>query len=82
MLAHSVSVMVVQAAAADLSLPLDAGRAHEALGAVQDEGRQALTDLARLLGLLRHVSWPPTGRSVSAYGENLTAADTDPGEPD
>ncbi len=52
-IAHGVTVMVVQAGAADQVIERDPARAREALVAVQDAGRQALTDLRRLLGLMR-----------------------------
>jgi signal transduction histidine kinase len=51
--AHSVSVMVVQAGAAQEVLGADPGRAREPLRSVQDTGRQALVELRRLLGVLR-----------------------------
>ncbi len=51
--AHSVSVMVVQAGAAERLLDQDRPRAVSALVSVQDTGRQALTELRRLLGVLR-----------------------------
>ncbi len=51
--AHSVSVMVVQAGAAEEVLAADPGRAREPLRSVQDMGRQALVELRRLLGMLR-----------------------------
>jgi signal transduction histidine kinase len=51
--AHSVSVMVVQAGAAEEVLGADPGRAREPLRSVQDTGRQALVELRRLLGVLR-----------------------------
>ncbi len=53
MVAHSVSVMVVQAGAAEAVLRGDPGRALEPLRAVQETGRQALVELSRLVGLLR-----------------------------
>jgi signal transduction histidine kinase len=51
--AHAVSIMVVQAAAADEMLERDPARAHSALRAVQDAGRSAVTEMARMLDLLR-----------------------------
>jgi signal transduction histidine kinase len=51
--AHSVSVMVVQTAAAQRMLEVDHDRASRSLDAVQDTGRQALAELRRLLGVLR-----------------------------
>ena len=51
--AHSLSVMVVQAEAAEAMLEVDPERAHRPLAAVQDTGRAALTDLRRMLGALR-----------------------------
>jgi signal transduction histidine kinase len=52
-IAHSVSVMVVQAAAAEEVLRKAPERALEPIRAVQDTGRQALAEMARLLGMLR-----------------------------
>ncbi len=51
--AHSVSVMVVQAQAADRVLEGDEPAARELLGSIETTGRQALAELRRLLGLLR-----------------------------
>ena len=51
--AHSVSVMVVQAQAADRVLEGEQPAARELLGSIETTGRQALTELRRLLGLLR-----------------------------
>jgi signal transduction histidine kinase len=52
-IAHSVSVMVVQAGAARTLLIDDTAAAREALLAVERSGRQALEEVRRLLGILR-----------------------------
>jgi signal transduction histidine kinase len=52
-LAHSVSVMVVQAQAAQRVLEGEQASARESLGAIEATGRDALDELRRLLGLLR-----------------------------
>ena len=51
--AHHVSVMVVQADGARYALRADPGRAEAALDAISGTGRQALTEMRRLLGVLR-----------------------------
>ena len=51
--AHSVSVMTVQAGAARMLLGTDSQRAVAPLLAVEETGRQALTELRLLLGILR-----------------------------
>jgi signal transduction histidine kinase len=52
-LAHSVSVMVVQAEAAEEMLDRDPTRSRPALQTIQRTGRDALVDLRRTLGMLR-----------------------------
>ncbi len=52
-IAHSVSVMTVQAGAARLLLDEDPSRARASLLAVEETGRQALAEMRRLLGILR-----------------------------
>lgn len=52
-LAHSVSVMTVQAGAAEEMLRVDPARALEPVRAVQETGRQALVEMKRLVGMLR-----------------------------
>jgi signal transduction histidine kinase len=51
--AHDVSVMLVQAAAAKRTVPVDPERARAAIAAVEETGREALGELRRLLGVLR-----------------------------
>jgi signal transduction histidine kinase len=50
--AHNVSVMVVQAAAARRMIDQDPAKAHEALGSVEQTGRAALKELRRMVGML------------------------------
>jgi len=52
-IAHSVSVMTIQAGAARLLLDEDPERAREPLVAVEETGHQALQEMRRLLGILR-----------------------------
>ncbi|MGD0167655.1 MAG: sensor histidine kinase [Gaiellaceae bacterium] len=52
-IAHSVSVMVVQAAAAGDVFERQPERAREALRSIEESGRSALTELRRLLGVVR-----------------------------
>jgi signal transduction histidine kinase len=51
--AHSVSVMVVQAGAARRVIDYDHERAAGAFGAIESTGRDALAEMRRLLGMLR-----------------------------
>jgi signal transduction histidine kinase len=51
--AHNVSVMVVQADGASYALGSDPDRARQALAAISATGRQALTEMRRMLGVLR-----------------------------
>jgi signal transduction histidine kinase len=52
--AHSVSVMVVQAGGARRILERDPHRAVEAAAHIEDVGRAAMTEMRRLLGVLHH----------------------------
>jgi signal transduction histidine kinase len=51
--AHAISVMVLQAGAAEQVLDTEPEQARAAMGAIQDVGREALNHLATLLGLLQ-----------------------------
>src|SRR5215475_12593949 len=51
--AHNVSVMVVQADGASYALGSDPDRARQALAAISATGRQALMEMRRMLGVLR-----------------------------
>lgn len=54
--AHSVSLMVIQAGAARLQLGKDPERADRALATVESTGRQAMNEMRRILGVLREDS--------------------------
>jgi signal transduction histidine kinase len=58
--AHSVSVMVVQSQAAQRVLVDDVDATRDALRSIETTGRQALTELRRLLGLLREAEGGPS----------------------
>ena len=69
-IAQAVSQMVVQAAAAEAVLATGAARAARPLRAVQETGRDAITELRRLLGILRSDGGeaPPPGIRRSDAG--------------
>lgn len=52
--AHEVSVMVVQAQAARLGVQRGSADAASSIEAIETTGREALTQMRRLLGVLRH----------------------------
>lgn len=70
-IAHTVSVMVVQAGAAEEVLEGDNAAARAALSAIRQSGKGALTELRRLLGFLREAeNGPATGpASLERLGE-------------
>ena len=53
LIAQSVSTMILQTQTAQRLLADDADAADEAMAAIEDTGRQALTDMRRILGVLR-----------------------------
>lgn len=52
-IAHSMSVMVMQAGGVRLTLPQERRREREALAVIEETGRGAVDELNRMLGLLR-----------------------------
>lgn len=52
--AHEMTVMTIQAAAARRVITTNPAQATEALTAIESAGHDALTEMRRLLGLLRH----------------------------
>jgi signal transduction histidine kinase len=78
--AHAMSAMVVQAAGARRLAAKDPERARDAFAAVETTGREALTEIRRMLGVLRHQDEPiglapqPTLRHLAALVERTRAA--------
>lgn len=64
--AHNVSVMVVQADGAGYALDSSPERAREALAAISRTGRQALAEMRGLLGVLRSSDSGPGGSEGGA----------------
>jgi len=72
--AHNVSVMVVQADGASYALDSSPERARQALGNIAGTGRQALAEMRRLLGVLRsedHTTGLVPLPGISQLGELL-----------
>lgn len=81
--AHSVSVMVVQAGAARHNLTRNPQRAAEAIAEVEDTGRRSLHELRRLLGVLREADGEVALAPQPGLGnlDELVAGFTDAGLP-
>ena len=62
--AHHVSVMVIQAGAARLVAATDPAAADAALQVVERSGRGALTDLRRIMGVMRRSDAPDADTSI------------------
>ncbi len=67
--AHHVSVMVVQADGAAFALETSPDKTREALGAISGTGRQALAEMRRLLGMLRSPAAGPELAPVPGTGQ-------------
>jgi signal transduction histidine kinase len=67
-IAHSLSVVVIQAAAARRMLDTDPERARESLDAVEQTGRSAMLEMRRLLGVVRRDERdaPPIGEGIDS----------------
>jgi signal transduction histidine kinase len=78
--AHAMSAMVVQAGGARRLAGKDPERARHAFAAVEDTGREALTEIRRLLGVLRHqddeiaLAPQPSLRHLAALVRRVEAA--------
>jgi signal transduction histidine kinase len=77
--AHHLSVVVIQAQGAQRVMSGDAGRAREAMAEVERTGRTALEEMRRLLGLLRTGdagpdAGPGAGPRAAEAGEHVPAA--------
>ena len=68
-IAHSVSLMVVQAAAAEQMLDVNPSRSRAPMHDVQVTGRQAIQELQSLLGILRQASPSRQGSATSDEAE-------------
>jgi signal transduction histidine kinase len=74
-ISHSVSVMVVQAGAAEQVLDHDQAQVKESLRSIQDTGRQARLELRRLLGLMRAGGEGPTLAPQPGLGQLVVLVD-------
>ena len=75
-IAHSISAMVIQAGSARLLLRKDPERARDSILAVEETGRQALSDLRRLLGMLRKDDDPRALSPQPGLGQVTTLIDS------
>lgn len=74
-ISHSVSVMVVQAGAAEQVLDHDLVQVGKSLRSIQETGRQARLELRRLLGLMRADGEGPTLAPQPGLAELVTLAE-------
>ncbi len=81
--AHAVSVMVVQSGSARLKLRSDPAASEEALRSVEQTGRQALVEMRHMLGLLRSdnggpaLAPQPSMRGLAALVDSMRSAGHD-----
>ena len=72
--AHSVSVMVIQAVAARSVASRDSERARDALVSVENCGREALGEMRRMMGVLRRGEIEPEGVTPPGLSQLETLA--------
>lgn len=72
--AHSLTVMIAQADGGRYAADADPGAATRALGTIAETGRAALTDMRRLLGVLRTDGPGPTGARGTGGPEGAAGA--------
>ncbi len=81
--AHAVSLMVVQAEAGPVVLGSDPARASTVFDTISSTGRQALVEMRRVLGVLREADRPDTGDRAPQPGvaalDQLVASFADTG---
>jgi hypothetical protein len=75
--AHSVSVMVVQAGAARRLVDGDPAQARQALTSIESTGRQALAEMRRLVGVMRHDGEARPEEAADALAPQPGLADLD-----
>jgi len=73
--AHSLTVMIAQADGGRYAADADPPAAARALGTIAETGRAALTDMRRLLGVLRDEPRPTTGPQVGTTAPQPAADD-------
>ena len=78
--AHSMSVIAVQAGYGQYVIDTQPAEARDALGAIQATSREALDEMRRMLGALRQ-AYETEQREVAARGARNPGADEDVGDP-
>lgn len=81
-IAHGVTLMVVQAGAAERVMLSDSEAAAEAMNRVQEAGREAISDLSRMLGMLGEqdddsLTPVPSAAELPALASSVTEAGLD-----
>ena len=80
--AHSMTVIAVQAGYGNHVIDEQPAKAREALGAIQATSREALVEMRRMLGVLRQSNPPPFGISKLQISQQTGGHDGSDGQPD